>query len=92
MLACTVEKSLHARSTLSLHSFLSHEVSFFVSISNDEQMTRFIGNGPRWDEGTIPSGIDLALEHLPLEEAGTTRWFIATLDTDPVGLVAQPNY
>lgn len=91
MLAYSVKKSLHARSTLSLRRLRSHDAPFFVSLASDEQVTRFIGNGQRWDEGTITSGIDLALEHLPLVEVGAIRWSIATLNADPVGLVAQPN-
>lgn len=76
-------------STLSLDPFRSQDVPFFASLASDHRVTRFIGNGQPWDEGTIASRISLALEHLHVEEVGAIRWFIATLDTDPVGLVAS---
>lgn len=63
----------------------------FPFIPSTAKMRPPLRNAQCWDEDSITSGIDLALQHLPLEAVGAIRWFIPTLDSDPVGLIAQPN-
>lgn len=58
-------------------------------MASNHRVTRFVGNGQPWDEKTIAARISLALEHIPLEQVGAVRWFIAEHNTDPVGLVVS---
>lgn len=74
---------------LSLRSFDSTDVPFFTSLASNDQVTRYIGDGQPWEGDTIASCIRLALEYRPVNEVGAIRWFIATVDTNPVGLVAS---
>lgn len=79
-------------SPLSLYPFQSADASFFASLASDRQVTRFVGDGQPWDEETITSRISSALDHIPVGEAGAVRWFIATRDTDRVGLLVSTRH
>lgn len=75
--------------TLSLRPFATEDVAFFSTMAVDERVTRFIGDGSPWDEDTIQSRTSAAIHEDPIGAIGASRWFLASEEDVPVGIVVS---
>lgn len=75
--------------TIILRPFHVADTEFFAGMASDQRVTRFIGDGQPWDQNTIQVRIRAALEQDPLNVVGSSRWFLATEATEPVGIVVS---
>lgn len=79
----------HPEPDLVLRPFTRTDTEFFARLATDERVTRFVGDGRPWDSGFIAARVDSALGGLPPEHPEAKRWFIASLDDEPAGLVVS---
>ncbi|WP_391549243.1 hypothetical protein [Glutamicibacter halophytocola] len=56
-------------------------------MASDERVVRFIGFGQPWNQQDIDSCVEAALQNQDLNQVGTSRWFVATMAKQPVGLI-----
>ncbi|MDQ0734679.1 hypothetical protein [Arthrobacter agilis] len=80
---------MNAHAMIALRPFQATERSFFAGMAGDDRVTRLVDNGQPWQERLINSRVSAALELLPLDRHGATRWFIAENANGPVGLVVS---
>lgn len=74
---------------VTLRPFHETDTEFFAGMASDERVTRFVGDGQPWDQQTIQDRIRAALQQDPLGTVGSSRWFLATEATEPVGIVVS---
>lgn len=75
--------------SIALQPFHEADTDFFAGMASDERVIRFIGDGQPWDQKTIQDRVRAALQKIPLDIVGASRWFLATEAGQPVGLVVS---
>ncbi|WP_411730970.1 GNAT family N-acetyltransferase [Paeniglutamicibacter sp.] len=75
-----------------LRRFTRTDTEFFSRLATDERVTRFVGDGRPWDSDFIAARVDSALGGLPPGHPEAKRWFIASLDDEPAGLVVSSRH
>lgn len=74
-------------SSLLLHPFSDTDSEFFATLASDERVVRFIGYGKPWNQQDIDACIVSALQHDELNQVGASRWFVASMAGQAVGVV-----
>ncbi len=72
-----------------LRRFARTDTGFFSRLAADERVTRFVGDGHPWNRQRIASRVESALGDLPPGNPEAKRWFIASLDDEPAGVVVS---
>ena len=73
--------------SVALRPFRSSDAAFIIELASDERVTRYVGDGRPWDRPYTEGRIQAALRDGPLDQDGATRWFLAVVAGDPVGLL-----
>jgi len=73
--------------SLEVRLFRTADAEFFATLASDERVVRFIGFGQPWNQQDIDSCVEAALQNQDLNQIGTSRWFVATMAKQPVGLI-----
>jgi ribosomal-protein-alanine N-acetyltransferase len=77
------------RPQLGLRPFHQADTEFFIRMASDERVTRYVGDGQPWSQEFIHSRIRTALQEDPIKTVGASRWFLATEENTPVGIVVS---
>lgn len=73
--------------SVALHPFRATDAAFVIELASDERVTRYVGDGRPWERAYTEDRIQAALRDDPLDQEGATRWFLAVVAGEPVGLL-----
>ncbi|MGQ3383129.1 GNAT family N-acetyltransferase [Glutamicibacter sp. TV12E] len=73
--------------SLEMRPFHAADAEFFAALASDERVVRFIGFGQPWNQQDIDSCVEAAMQNQDPMHVGTSRWFVATMAKQPVGLI-----
>ncbi|QXQ11951.1 GNAT family N-acetyltransferase [Paeniglutamicibacter sp. Y32M11] len=77
------------RPQIVLRPFHQTDTEFFTRLASDERVTRYVGDGQPWSQEFIHGRIRTALQQDPIKTVGASRWFLATEENTPVGIVVS---
>lgn len=75
------------KENLSFRPFAPEDSLFFTELATNPRVVQYVGDGRPWAPKDVNRRIKAALGTTPLSKEGATRWFLAAVAGEPVGLL-----